>query len=81
MIDPCPHCPPDAVWPHEHVGDTFLPLLLIVRDVAAHKEWYFHGTQAQSDAFAYHPKSYEQERFESLLLRYKDWDNALEAFS
>lgn len=81
MNDPCPHCPPDSVWPHEHVGDTNLPLLLIARDVAAHKDWYFHGTQTQCDALLNHPNGHEQERFESLLLAYKDWDKALEAFS
>lgn len=79
MTDSCPYCPPP--WDHEHVGDTHLPLLLIVRDEAAHKEWHFHGTQAQCNAFLNRPNGHEQERFESLLLRYKDWDKALEAFS
>lgn len=77
MSDSCPHCPPDRVWPHEHVGETTLPLLLIVRDHAAHKEWYFHGTQAQCDALVNHPRTNQQEVFDSLLLRYKDWDKAL----
>lgn len=79
MSKACPHCPPERIWPHEHVGDTTLPLLLIARDVPAHKEWHFHGTMAQCDAFMDHPRSGEQGEFESLLLKYKDWDKALEA--
>ena len=81
MTKLCQHCPPDSVWPHEHVGDTTLRLLLIARDEVAHKEWYFHGTLAQCEAFLNHKNSCDQERFENLLLLYMDWDKALEAFS
>ena len=76
MSERCPHCPPS--WDHEHVGDTRLPLLLIAREEPAHKEWYFHGTQAQCDAFLNHPKGHEQLRFEELLLVTMDWDKSLE---
>lgn len=85
MKGSCPHCPPDDVWPHKHVGSTELPLLIIVRDEAAHKEWYFHGTYGQCGAYMLHPNRYKygdggQARFEELLLIHKDWNKALEAF-
>lgn len=85
MSDSCPHCVPDEVWPHEHIGNPELPLLIIVRNETAHKEWYFHGTMSQCSVYMLHPNREKyndggQTRFEELLLIHKDWDKALEAF-
>lgn len=80
-MEQCPYC--DPPWPHEHVGDVHLPLLLIVRDVAQRKEVYFHGTMAQCAAIVKRTEmSWDwverHERFEQLLLETRGIGKALE---
>lgn len=81
MKEDCPHCV-DTSWPHEHVGDPELPLLLIARKESEHKEYYFHGTMKQCDMFVALDSSGErQDEFELLLIKYRDWDRALAIFT
>lgn len=81
IYQPCPHCPPE--WPHEHIGDTSLPVLIRTRDDRAHIEYCFHGTMEQCNAFTGLPDATGegQLQFEALLIRHKDWDKALAEYA
>lgn len=74
-MEQCPYCTPP--WPHEHVGNVNLPLLLIVRDIAQLKELYFHGTDEQCTRII---DIRDQEKFEQVLLEVKDIEKALKVF-